>query len=160
MGIEIERKFLVKDNSWLTSDIKCMSIKQGYLSREVQSAISNQSIVRIRVAGQKGFITIKGKTFNLSRLEYEYEIPVNDALEMLQLCKNPLIEKVRYKIDFMGFEWCIDKFEGDNEGLLIAEIELETEEQEFKKPSWAGKEVSDDPRYFNSNLSENPFQAW
>lgn len=153
MGIEIERKFLVSDSSWL-ADIKGVPIKQGYLSRGVQS------VIRIRVAGKKGFITVKGKNFNISRLEFEYEIPVEDAVAMLQLCENPLIEKVRYKVDFMGFEWCIDKFEGSNQGLIIAEIELETEEQEFDKPVWAGNEVTSDSKYYNANLIQNPFQNW
>ncbi|MBF0412038.1 MAG: CYTH domain-containing protein [Desulfamplus sp.] len=162
MGIEIERKFLVTDNSWLTSDIKYVQIKQGYLKN------SSESSVRIRVAGEKGFITVKGKIGSLlknknstiMRLEFEYEIPVKDALEMLKLCENPLIEKVRYQVYFMDFEWCIDLFEGDNQGLVVAEIELESEEQKFETPHWAGEDVSDDPRYLNSNLITNPFKKW
>jgi len=155
MGIEIERKFLVKDNSWLDLlNGKGVAIRQGYLSN------CPESVVRIRVAGEKGFITVKGKNCNLSRLEFEYEIPFQDAIDMLALCLTPLVEKVRYQLNFMGFEWCVDKFEGMNQGLIIAEIELETEIQPFEKPPWAGDEVTADPRYFNSNLINHPFQNW
>ncbi len=168
MGIEIERKFLVLNDLWLTSDTKGIEIKQGYLTN------SSDLTVRIRVAGERGFITVKSKTEklqrereqnviinnSLSRLEFEYEIPVKDALEMLLLCKRPLIEKTRYYCTFMEFEWSIDRFEGDNQGLVVAEIELETEEQRFEKPFWVGEEVSDDPRYLNSNLIRNPFKNW
>lgn len=168
MGIEIERKFLVLNDLWLTSDIKRVEIKQGYLTN------SSELAVRIRVAGERGFITVKSKREktqkeigqnviidnSLSRLEFEYEIPVKDALEMFLLCKRPLIEKIRYYCTFMGFEWCIDRFEGDNQGLVVAEIELETEEQKFEKPCWVGEEVSNDPRYLNSNLISNPFKNW
>ncbi|MBF0230522.1 MAG: CYTH domain-containing protein [Desulfamplus sp.] len=164
MAIEIERKFLVSDNSWQTSDVKGRQIKQGYLKN------SPESVVRIRVAGEKGFITVKGninnnqiqnqKNHTLSRLEFEYEIPLQDAREMLGLCEKPLVEKIRYNINFMGFDWSIDYFEGDNYGLIVAEIELETEFQIFEKPPWVCKEVSDDPRYLNSNLIKNPFKNW
>ncbi len=181
MGIEIERKFLVTDDSWEKPHIKGCQIKQGYLKN------SSETTVRIRVMGEKGYITVKGRVksafkdtsyvkkdgdaaeknitnsknnITIAKLEFEYEIPLNDALEMLELCEKPLIEKMRYKIDFMGFEWCIDLFEGDNQGLIIAEIELQTEEQQFIKPSWAGEEVSGDPRYLNSNLIKKPFSNW
>jgi len=154
MGIEIERKFLVKDESWLSLSIKGVPIRQGYLSN------SHESVVRVRVAGEKGFITVKGKNCNVSRVEFEYEIPLQDAVEMLALCLTPLVEKVRYILDFMGFEWSIDRFEGSNQGLVVAEIELETEAQPFEKPPWAGEEVTDDPRYFNSNLIDHPFENW
>lgn len=188
MAIEIERKFLVRDLSWRRADIKGVAIKQGYLQN------STDRSVRVRIFGEKGFITVKGritaatekrsgelergcnqshdrcstlsqegvpqKKSTLSRLEFEYEIPVNDALEMLSLCEKPLVEKVRYHLDFMGFEWIIDQFEGRNEGLVVAEIELATEDQKFQTPPWAGVEVTDDPRYLNSNLIKNPFQNW
>ncbi|MBF0377894.1 MAG: CYTH domain-containing protein [Desulfamplus sp.] len=164
MAIEIERKFLVSDNSWKTSDIKGVNIKQGYIKNSIDS------VVRIRVAGEKGFITVKGninnnqaknqKNHTLSRLEFEYEIPVKDALDMLELCEKPLVEKIRYTINFMGFDWSIDYFEGDSYGLIVAEIELETEDQFFEKPPWAGKEVTHDSRYLNSNLIKNPFKHW
>ncbi|MBF0111873.1 MAG: CYTH domain-containing protein [Desulfamplus sp.] len=168
MGIEIERKFLVLNKEWLTSDLKGIQIKQGYLQNSVKS------VVRIRVADTQGFLTVKASTAidheidnsidgqkiqTLSRLEFEYKIPFDDALEMLKLCEKPIIEKVRYTLDFMGFEWSIDIFEGENLGLVLAEIELKSEDQEFIKPAWLGKEVTDDPKYLNSNLIKNPFRA-
>jgi len=155
MGIEIERKFLVTDRSWHTSDLKGVQIKQGYLKN------SHESVVRIRVAGEKGFITVKGTMEDsLCRSEFEYEIPVQDALEMLGMCQKPLVEKVRYYLNFMGFEWAIDLFEGENCGLVVAEIEIETENQIFEKPPWAGDEVTYDSRYLNSNLIKKPFNLW
>lgn len=155
MGIEIERKFLLKDDSWQKEAKDLLVLRQGYIKNSVEK------VVRIRTSNKRGFITVKGKTENLSRLEYEYEIPFSDAEEMLDsLCEKPLIEKKRFLIHHRGFNWSVDKFLGLNLGLVVAEIELETEEQPFELPPWTGQEVTWDPRYFNSNLIENPYSTW
>lgn len=154
MGIEIERKFLLANDDWrdLASGIV---YRQGYLSTHPHAT------VRVRTQGNRGVLTVKGKSIGLTRLEYEYEIPLNDANALLdELCGHPLIEKKRYKINHKGFIWEIDEFSGENKGLILAEIELESEEQTFTKPSWVGKEVSGDPRYYNSNLARAPFTSW
>ncbi len=151
MGIEIERKFLVKDDSWRTSDLQGVYIKQGYLKNSVES------VVRIRIAQGKGFLTIKGITVNASRREFEYEIPLEDADILLdELCEKPLIEKIRYTVWFKGFKWEIDEFFCHNKGLIVAEIELDKEERVFEYPEWVGREVTCDPSYFNSNLTWEP----
>lgn len=154
MGIEIERKFLLKNDNWRIGATGT-AYRQGYLSGE------KGRTVRVRTVGSSGFITVKGPTQNGRRLEYEYEIPEKDVQEMLaSLCVTPVIEKTRYKIDYRGFTWEIDVFFGDNEGLIVAEIELDSIDQEFDLPPWIGREVTDDPRYYNSNLSRHPYQRW
>jgi adenylate cyclase len=154
MGIEIEKKFLLKDNSWKIGATGTR-YRQGYLSGE------KGRTVRVRTVGSIGFLTVKGPTDHGVRLEYEYEIPEKDVLEMLErLCITPIIEKTRYKVEFSGFIWDIDVFSGDNEGLIVAEIELDSSDQEFDVPPWIGQEVTDDPRYFNSNLSRHPYKLW
>ncbi|WP_189414991.1 CYTH domain-containing protein [Cellvibrio zantedeschiae] len=152
MAIEIERKFLVVNDSWRSAI--AVYFCQGYLNR------SKERTVRIRVAGDQGFLTIKGASKGASRTEFEYEIPLADAKQMLALCDGPLIEKYRRKISFAGMLWEVDEFLGDNQGLVVAEIELESEEQAFEKPDWLGEEVTQDVRYYNSNLSVNPFKSW
>ncbi|SDU18878.1 CYTH domain-containing protein [Desulfobacula phenolica] len=154
MAIEIEKKFLLKylPSSLLTNGTL---IRQGYMVNE------KERVVRIRLAGDKAFLTIKGITCNAARKEYEYPVPQQDAKEMLQLfCKEPLIEKTRYHVEFKGFEWVIDQFSGDNQGLVVAEIELDSVDQVFEKPDWIGKEVTHDSGYFNSNLIKNPYSTW
>lgn len=153
MGIEIERKFLVNQ---LPPDLSPgLTICQGYMVNQ------KERVVRVRTKGNKGFLTIKGKTVNTQRREFEYEIPLTDAQQMLDLfCAPPLVEKTRFKIEFKGFEWVIDRFVGENLGLVVAEIELDHESQVFETPPWAGKEVSHDPRYYNSNLIKHPYSAW
>ncbi len=154
MAKEIERKFLVVGDAWraLASGT---TFRQGYLSTV------KERTVRVRTIGDKGFLTVKGITVGATRLEYEYEIPVADANEMLEgLCEQPIIEKDRYKIPYEGFTWEIDEFVGVNTGLIVAEIELPSEDQEFSRPDWIGEEVTGDPRYFNSNLIANPFTTW
>jgi len=154
MGKEIEKKFLIINDDWkklATGKPYC----QGYLNSE------KGRTVRVRTINERGILTIKGPSVNGVRLEYEYDIPIADAKEMLEkLCHKPLIEKTRYKIDFAGFIWEVDEFKGENEGLLFAEIELEEYTQEFTKPQWIGKEVTDDARYYNANLVTNPFSNW
>ncbi|MBU1341347.1 MAG: CYTH domain-containing protein [Proteobacteria bacterium] len=154
MAIEIEKKFLL---TYLPSEALAHPtfICQGYMVNK------KDQVVRIRLSGDNAFLTIKGATCNASRKEYEYPIPKQDAEEMLLLfCKKPLIEKIRYKIQYKGFEWVIDQFSGNNLGLIVAEIELDRVDQAFEKPDWIGKDVSDDPRYFNSNLIETPYSTW
>lgn len=154
MGKEIERKFLVAGDEWRKL-AKGTSYRQGYLSTV------KERTVRVRTIDDKGYLTIKGITVGASRAEYEYEIPVAEANEMLtNLCEKPLVEKNRYKIKQGDLTWEIDEFLGDNLGLTVAEIELEDEAQKFDKPSWIGQEVTGDPKYFNSNLTKNPYTKW
>lgn len=152
MGIEIERKFLVVGDTWRTAP--AVYFCQGYLSR------SKERTVRVRVAGELGYLTIKGATTGASRAEFEYEIPLEDAKQLLALCDGPLIEKYRRKISHEGMLWEVDEFLCENEGLVVAEIELESEAQAFTKPDWVGVEVTHDQRYYNSNLSAHPFSQW
>ncbi|MBC8479572.1 MAG: CYTH domain-containing protein [FCB group bacterium] len=154
MGKEIERKYLVTSDSYREL-AKGVHYHQGYLNSE------KARVVRVRTIDNKGFLTIKGITVGATRLEYEYEIPKKDAKELLtELCEKPTIEKNRFKVPFGGFIWEIDEFHGENAGLVVAEIELESENQPFEKPEWVGEEVSGDPRYFNSNLIKHPFKDW
>jgi len=154
MAKEIERKFLVRDNTWRGQD-GGKRYRQGYLS------IVKERTVRVRTTGDKGFITIKGESVGATRSEYEYEIPLVDANEMLdRLCERPLIEKTRYRVSHEGLVWEIDEFEGDNRGLIMAEIELKDETQSVTLPGWIGQEVTGDPRYCNANLVANPFSQW
>jgi len=126
--------------------------RQGYLSR------TKERVVRVRTVGERGFLTIKGLATGASRIEYEYEIPFIEAISMLEtLCEKPFIEKKRYEIEFHGLVWEVDEFLEENQGLVIAEVELETEDQYYEKPVWVGEEVTGDPRYFNSNLVKHPF---
>ena len=156
MPIEIERKYLVRDPSFLAG-IQGTSYRQGYLS----SSPEDLTVVRVRTAGPRAYLTIKSATSGIVRSEYEYEIPLDEAAEMLDhLCRPPLIEKTRYKIEGAGYIWEVDVFAGDNQGLIVAEIELESEEQEFDLPPWIGDEVSHEPRYFNFNLAQNPYKNW
>ena len=154
MGEEIERKFLVLGDLWRET-AEGTRYRQGFLSTEPERT------VRVRVAGPRGSITVKGKNVGARRAEFEYEIPMADAEQMLDtLCKRPLIEKVRYTLAIGPHTWEIDVFEGDNAGLVVAEIELSCEDEAFEKPDWVGNEVTDDPRYFNSNLVANPYRTW
>ncbi|MBI9102426.1 MAG: CYTH domain-containing protein [Spirochaetales bacterium] len=152
MGKEIERKYLIKGEGW--RDAEAVYYCQGYLARKPDAT------VRVRVAGNEGFLTIKGAPLGMSRDEWEYSIPVGEAEEMMNLCRTPLIIKNRRKIESGGFLWEVDEFLGDNEGLILAEIELKSEEQVFSVPEWIGEEVTGDARYYNSNLSENPYKNW
>jgi CYTH domain-containing protein len=154
MAKEIERKYLIhEDKAW--RDVKGTVYRQGYLST------IKERTVRVRTIGQKGYLTIKGITVGATRLEFEYEIPVGEADEMLdRLCERPIIEKTRRKIAFDGLIWEIDEFFGVNAGLVIAEVELESEDKAFNKPPWTGHEVSDDPRYYNANLVAYPYSQW
>lgn len=154
MGKEIERKFLIKGEAW-------RALAQGTMYRQGYLNSAKERTVRVRTVGDKAFLTIKGITVGATRAEYEYEIPFGDCNALLDnLAEKPLIEKKRYKIKMAEFTWEIDEFFGDNQGLIVAEIELLSEDQAFDKPDWVGEEVTGDPRYFNSNLIKHPFAKW
>jgi len=151
---EIERKYLVVGDAWRSRAVGTV-FRQGYLSTV------KERTVRVRVAGDRGHLTIKGITVGAVRSEFEYEIPRADADQMLdELCERPLIEKTRHEIEAGDLTWEIDEFAGVNEGLVVAEVELEDEAQEIALPEWVGEEVTHDPRYFNSNLIAHPFSEW
>ena len=153
MAHEIERKFLVDPEKWKPSD-QGTTITQAYLG------LSPFPTVRIRIAGDKAFLTIKGRSLTISRPEFEYELPVADAREMLKLAISNPVEKIRYHVIHENFLWEVDVFSGKNAGLVVAEIELESENQAFPLPNWILKEVSYDGRYYNSYLSTCPFTEW
>ena len=155
MAQEIERKFLLTSDAWRSEvDGSCRYV-QGYLGS------SEKVSIRIRTSGEKAFLNFKSATLGISRSEYEYEIPLADADEMLaSFSDGPLIEKVRYFVQRGHHTWEIDLFEGDNAGLVVAEIELQHENEPFEKPAWIGEEVSDDPRYYNVSLVTYPFCEW
>lgn len=153
MGVEIERKFLVVGGTWKAGAAGEL-LRQGYLSR------SPDRTVRVRSAGTKAWLTIKASGTGIARPEYEYEIPVTDAEEMLGLCEGPLIEKTRYRVDFEGQTWEVDEFHGENDGLVVAELELERADQEIRLPPWVGREVTEDRRYANSRLAVEPYRLW
>jgi CYTH domain-containing protein len=153
MGEEIERKFRVTGQAWRAGRGK--EYRQGYLSTDKERTI------RVRTAGEEAWLTIKGITRGATRSEYEYAIPLDEARELLdELCLRPLIEKRRYRVGHEGQVWEVDEFFGDNEGLVVAEIELEREDQPFARPEWLGEEVTGDPRYYNVNLVDHPFKDW
>jgi adenylate cyclase len=155
MGVEIERKFLVDHEKWRKLKKPAGThYHQGYLLDTLNCTI------RVRLAGSKGFFTIKGSNSGITRKEFEYKIPASDASELIKSFAGSSVEKIRYKIKFAGKLWEIDEFLGDNEGLVMAEIELKGESEEFEKPGWVTVEVSDDDRYYNSNLAKNPFKNW
>jgi adenylate cyclase len=154
MAKEIERKFLVVGEDWRRG-ITGVAYRQGYLSTV------KERTVRVRTVGDKGYLTIKGVTVGVSRSEFEYSIPTEDANALLNdLCERPLIEKTRFKIQHGGLTWEVDEFFGENQGLVVVEVELSDEHQTFDRPQWVGVEVSGDPRYFNSNLIKNPYTRW
>ena len=149
MAKEIERKFLVKDDSWHALVTETHHIRQGYLAH------TNNATVRVRLLNDtEACLTVKGRTSGISRDEFEYPIPVEDARDMLALCLGNVIEKRRHIIPNGDLQWEVDVFEADHTGLIIAEIELLSEDQDFNRPDWLGEEVSDSPRYFNVNLAD------
>ncbi len=153
MAKEIERKFLVTSDEFksLATPLHC---KQGYFQHD------SEPLVRVRIMGDKAFLTIKGENTGITRLEFEYEIPVEDAEYLLQQFCTSLIEKKRYHIQYHGFLWEVDEFLGDNSGLIVAEIELEYEHQSFDIPNWVGSDVSTDEKYYNYKLLTHPFKDW
>ncbi|MFC4929740.1 CYTH domain-containing protein [Massilia sp. GCM10023247] len=154
MAVEIERKFLVVGSAWRTLG-QASLLRQGYLSDDPERT------VRVRIEGEVARLTIKGKNRGATRGEWEYPIPVPEAAELLDgLCLQPLVEKIRHRIAAGAHTWEVDEFLGANAGLVVAEIELASEEEAFDKPDWIGQEVTHDHRYFNSNLIRHPYSAW
>ena len=154
MGIEIERKYLVKRDAWKQPG-EGQLYQQGYLSSHPDRT------VRVRRVGDRGYLTIKGKTTGASRAEYEYEIPCQDAMALLEhLCEQPIIEKVRYRLAHEGLIWEVDEFQGENRGLVVAEVELTDEHQPIMLPPWVGQEVTTEARYYNAHLFKHPFSRW
>ncbi|HEX2010114.1 MAG TPA: CYTH domain-containing protein [Roseateles sp.] len=154
MGLEIERKFLVAGEGWRQPPERQQRFSQGYLSRDPART------VRVRQAGEKAFLTIKGQTVGASRAEFEYEIPPADAQQLLLLCEGPLIDKIRHLCEHRGALWEVDEFLGDNAGLVVAEIELGSEDEAFERPAWLAEEVTGDVRYYNANLAATPYRSW
>jgi len=153
MGQEIERKYLVQGSEW-------KSLASGTLFRQGYLNSAKERVVRVRTMGDRAALTVKGITVGATRLEFEYDIPLDDAAALLDLCEQPIIEKTRYRIPLDGLVWEVDEFHGVNEGLTVAECELESEGQEVPCPEWVGQEVTGDPRYFNSNLIAHPYSTW
>ncbi len=155
MAIEIERKFLLKNDSWRAVCSEGKKYVQGYING------AKLASVRVRLEGDDAFINIKSLTLGIVRSEYEYRIPKSDADEMLEnLCAKPLISKTRYIVVHENHKWEIDEFKGENDGLIVAEIELSSEQEKFKRPDFISEEVSDDVRYYNVNLVEHPYKQW
>lgn len=155
MAVEIERKFLVDRQLW-SSQVpeKSRQLRQAYLSDDPDKTI------RVRTAGEQGYLTIKGRAKGISRQEFEWEIPLEEAHELINNFAAQVVEKVRHYITYKGKLWEVDEFRGLNEGLLVAEIELTSEEETFEKPDWLQEEVTHDPRYLNAKLAKHPFQQW
>jgi adenylate cyclase len=154
MGVEIERKFLVHGTEW-QAGLLGIEYRQGYLN------VDPDRTVRVRLAGDQGYLTIKGTSTGASRLEFEYSIPADEAVQLLELlCRKPLIEKIRYRVPHAGQTWDVDEFFGDNRGLVLAEIELDYEGQTFELPPWVGQEVTADTRFYNACLAERPLVCW
>ena len=155
MGLEIERKFLVRDDSWRRESRRSQHIRQGYFCRTPLLR------ARIRIYGSKSFVTFKSEPGKITRHEFEYEIPKEDAEEIIsRFSIEPIIAKTRHEILHSGTLWMVDTFEGANKGLVIAEVELEREDQSIELPPWVGREVTSDRRFGNSNLARNPFVTW
>lgn len=153
MAQEIERKYLVKGDDW-RKEGGAQFMAQAYLS------VSPERTVRIRIKGEKAWITIKGRTTGITRPEYEYSIPVDDARELMKMAEHPPVEKYRNEIWHEGVLWEVDEFVGENSGLVIAEVELDSEDQQLQLPSWIGEEVTHDSRYYNVSLAQKPFSLW
>ena len=155
MAIEIEHKFLLANDDWRKHVSRSVKYRQGYLSSQASSSI------RVRISNEHAWLNIKSATIGTHRHEYEYEIPLTDADEILtNLCRKPLIEKTRYFVTYDQHLWEIDEFEGDNQGLIVAEIELDVIGRSFSKPLWLGQEVTEDLRYYNNNLAVHPYSEW
>ena len=154
--IEIERKFLVQSEEFKAISFAKNEISQGYLNSNPERT------VRVRIKGNQGYLTIKGKgnETGMSRLEWEKEIPIDEAKMLLNLCESGVISKVRYEVKFGNHVYEVDEFFGENEGLILAEIELQSEEEVFEKPNWLGEEVTNNEKYYNSYLSKKPFINW
>ena len=155
MGIEIERKFLLKNNDWRAQVVESRRISQGYLTQN-----SGKSSVRVRLDGESANLNIKSRELAIKRQEYEYPIPVTQAQLMLETLCDKVLEKKRYLVEHQGSVWEIDEFRGENAGLLVAEIELQSEDESFARADWLGAEVSQDIRYYNVSLIDHPYTRW
>ena len=154
MAIEIERKFLVKERPFAMAK-RSLKINQGYILNE------KSNVIRVREKGDDYFLTIKGNNIGISRLEYDFPISKDDAEELIiHFCKTTLIEKTRHYVEHKGHTWEVDEFHGTNDGLIVAEIELESEDEKFEIPNWIGQEVTQDERYYNMNLAVHPYTSW
>ena len=155
MAVEIEHKFLVRDERWRREVERSVRMRQGYLTSDARCS------VRVRIAGDQGHLNVKSGTLGIQRSEYEYPIPLAEAEEILDnLCEQPLLEKTRHFVRFGGHLWEIDEFEGDNAGLIVAEVELSRTDEPFDQPDWLGADVSHDIRYYNSQLARHPYRTW
>jgi adenylate cyclase len=154
VGVEIERKFLVAGAGWQSAVVAADELCQGYLCTDPDRT------VRVRLAGERAWLTIKGRARGAARAEFEYAIPVADARELLELCVAPLVEKTRYRVPFAGRTWEVDVFAGANRGLALAEVEIDSPRAEVALPPWLGTEVTHDHRYANANLAVKPFTTW
>lgn len=154
--VEIERKFLVNSENFKKEALRKNHIAQGYLNSNPERT------VRVRIKGEAGYLTIKGKgnETGMTRFEWETEITLAEAKNLIQLCENGVIDKIRYEVEIGNHTYEVDEFFGDNEGLIVAEIELKSEDEPFEKPNWLGQEVTNDERYYNAYLSNNPFKNW
>jgi adenylate cyclase len=155
MGKEIERKFLIDHQKWVN-----LSKPEGKLFRQGYLLTDKDKTIRVRATETNGFLTIKGQTIGATRMEYEYEIPVAEAIELLDNFSLSELSKIRYEIPFSGKLWEVDVFLGDNKGLIVAEIELDSEEEIFALPDWVSREVTEEEKYYNSNLTIKPFKDW
>lgn len=153
MGIELERKFLVRGNAYKKGAMK-KEIAQGFLNDNLKR------VVRVRIMGDEAFLTIKGFPEGIGRKEFEYAIPLSEAKELLSLCMQPIIKKTRFIVQYKGLNWEVDEFKGENKGLVIAEVELPQPEFQVDLPGWVGKEVTSEEKYYNANLARNPFNRW
>lgn len=161
MGIEIERKFLVASDDWRRQATRAVRMAQGYINdmAALRDARQNAS-VRVRIAGDEAFLNLKSREPGRSRQEFDYAIPVADADALLKLCVGGRIDKVRHYLPQGDLTWEVDEFAGDNQGLVVAELELPTEDTDFDRPAWLGREVTDDQRFYNLALAERPYNAW
>jgi adenylate cyclase len=161
MGIEIERKFLVRDESWRQAAVRSVRMAQAYINdmaalREARQ----QASVRVRIAGEQAFLNLKSREAGHTRQEFDYPIPVADAEALLKLCVGGRIDKVRHYVEHAGHTFEVDEFAGDNAGLVVAELELEHADTPYEPPAWLGREVTDEQRYYNLALAERPFSRW
>ena len=161
MGIEIERKFLPASDSWRTGVEKSVRMAQGYLNdMDAMRTGAQKASVRVRIAGEQAFLNLKSRELGHTRQEFDYPIPVADAEALLALCVGGRIEKTRHYLHHGGFLWEIDEFDGENAGLVVAEIELPSADTDFARPAWLGREVTDELRYYNLALADRPYARW
>lgn len=161
MGIEIERKFLVVGDGWRSNAHETSRMAQGYLNDALALAEGRERCsVRVRIAGEQAFLNIKSREIGPRRQEFEYPLPLADAQSLLALCSGGLVDKIRHYVDHGGHLWEVDEFLGDNHGLVVAEIELQSVDESFLRPTWIGKEVTEQPRYYNLALAGHPYRSW